>query len=73
MEEVGRYADMDPADLLPENRHLLEVDFGKLGKGAAVDGNFWAVEMGAAVATAAHVMRSLLTTQIRRSRYYQGP
>lgn len=37
MEEFKRYAEVDPANLRPENRHLLEADFEALGKGATVD------------------------------------
>lgn len=69
MEEVGRYADVDPADILPENRHLLKIDFGALRRGAAVDRKFWAAKMDA-VTAAAHVARG--STQTLRSRYCQG-
>ena len=57
MEEVKRYAEVDPANLRPENRHLLEADFEALGKGATVDKKIWAAEMEAAVAAASHVKR----------------
>lgn len=72
MEEVEQYADVDPADLLEENRHLLETDFGVLGKGAAVDRKFWVAEMDAAIAPAAHVARGRGSTQTLHSRFCQG-
>ena len=71
MDEVERHAEVDPADLLPENRHLLEVDFGALGEGAAIDRRFWVAEMDAAVAAASHVARG--STQSLLSRYNHGP
>ena len=57
MEDVERFADVDPADLLPENRLLLETNFGALGKGEAVDRKFWVAEMDATVAAVPHVTR----------------
>ena len=71
MDEVERYAEIDPADLLPENKHLLEADFEALGEGAAVDRKFWVAEMDAVVSAASHVARG--STQAIRSRYSQGP
>ena len=71
MKDVGRFAEVDPADLLPENRRLLDVDFEALGKGAAVDRKYWVAEMDAAVAAASHAVRG--STQTLRSRFCQGP
>ena len=71
MEEVERHAEVDPEDLLPENRKLLDTDFAALGGGAAVDRAYWVAEMNAAVAAAAHVQRG--STQTLRSRYCSGP
>ena len=71
MEDVGRFAEVDPDDLLPENRRLLDVDFEALGKRAAVDRKFWVAEMDVAVAAASHAMRG--STQTLRSRFFQGP
>ena len=71
MEDIERYAELDPADLLPENRDLLNVDFEALGNGRAADRRYWAAEMESAVAAAKHVARG--STQTLRSRYCSGP
>ena len=71
MNEIESYAGTDPEDLLPENRHLLDVDFEALGEGATLDRSLWLAEMKTATAAAAHVSRG--TTQALRSRYCTGP
>ena len=58
---------MDPADLLPEDKALLEVDFDQLGTGAAQEKRYWVTEMESAVAAADHVKQG--STQTLRSRY----
>ena len=70
MDSVERLAATDPADLLPDDRRLLSVDFDALGRGAATARRFWVAEMESAVAAAQHVSRG--STQTLRSRYQQG-
>ena len=57
MDEVAKYAETDPQDLLSENRHLLEIDFAALGKGPTVDKQFWVTEMASAMAAADHIKK----------------
>jgi hypothetical protein len=44
---------VDPADLLPCHRTLLQVDFERLGEGSAVDRKLWLTKMHSAIAAAA--------------------
>ena len=55
MNNVEDLAAVDPEDLLPENRNLLEIDFDALGKGSIQDKQFWVSEMESAVAAADHI------------------
>ena len=71
MAEVEELANRDPEDLLPEDRHWLDVDFSALGDGSAKDRCLWAAELDSALAAAKHVARG--STQTLRSRYGQGP
>lgn len=43
---------IDPADLLPQHRSLLEKDFGKLGEGATVERKLWLQQMRSAISAA---------------------
>jgi hypothetical protein len=43
---------VDPSELLPEHRKLLERDFLSLGEGSLVDGQYWLAQMHTAVAAA---------------------
>ena len=71
MSRVEEYASTDPADLLPEDRALLEVDFSLLGTGAAREKQYWVAEMASAVAAADHVKQG--SVQTLRSRYSLVP
>ena len=71
MDEVEELANRDPEDLLPEDRHWMDVDFSALGDGSAKDRCLWAAELDSALAAAKHVARG--STQTLRSRYGQGP
>jgi hypothetical protein len=44
---------VDPANLLPCHRGLLQVDFERLGEGSAVDRKLWLTKMHSAIAAAA--------------------
>ena len=55
---------VDPADLLPRHRHLLERDFRKLGEGATVDRKLWLQQMRSAISAA----DSVITENSNRSR-----
>lgn len=70
MKDVEKCAGTDPEDLLPENRTLLDVDFGVLGEGEVMDRKLCVAEMETTTAAAAHVAR--VTTQALRSRYCIG-
>jgi hypothetical protein len=41
---------VDPADLLPCHRSLLQVDFQRLGKGSGIDRKLWLTKMHSAIA-----------------------
>ena len=71
MSRVEDFAAVDPADLLPEDKALLEVDFDQLGDGTAREKQFWVAEMASAVAAADHVKQG--STQTLRSRYALAP
>ena len=71
MDEVEALTNHDPADLLPEDRHWMDVDFSEIGQGQAMDRCLWAAEVDSAVAAANHVAR--VSTQTLRSRYGRGP
>ena len=43
---------IDPSDLLPQHRSLLEKDFGKLGEGATVERKLWLQQMRSAISAA---------------------
>ena len=45
----------NPDDLLPCHKHLLEVDFGKLGEGSPVDRQYWIITMEAALTSAERI------------------
>jgi hypothetical protein len=36
---------VDPADLLPRHRSLLQVDFQRLGEGSGIDRKLWLTKM----------------------------
>jgi hypothetical protein len=42
---------VDPADLLPCHRSLLQVDFRRLGEGSGIDRKLWLTKMHSAIAT----------------------
>ena len=67
MDQVEDYATVDPDDLLPENRALLEIDFDALGKGSTQDKQFWVAEMDSAISAAEHIKQG--TRQALRTRY----
>ena len=67
MDQVEDYAEVDPEDLLPENRALLEIDFDALGKGSTQDKQFWVAEMESAISAAEHINQG--TRQALRTRY----
>jgi hypothetical protein len=56
---------VDPADLLPQHRHLLEKDFHKLGEGATIDRKLWLQQMRSAISAA----DSVLTESSARPRH----
>ena len=66
-ESVKAGKEVDPEDLLPENRSLLEIDFDALGKGSSQDKQFWVAEMESAVSAAEHIKQG--TRQALRTRY----
>ena len=66
-DNVERYAMTDPEDLLPENRHLLDIDFEALGEASSIEKQFWVAEMETAVAASDHIKQG--TVQALRSRY----
>ena len=70
MDNVEHYAMTDPEDLLPENRHLLDIDFEALGEASSIEKQFWVAEMETAVAASDHVKQG--TVQALRSRYGSG-
>ena len=55
--EIERYAKVDPGNLFPENGHLMEVDFGTLGKRVGFDIKYWAAEMELAITAAEYVQQ----------------
>ena len=67
MDQVEDYAAVDPDDLLPENRALLEIDFDALGKSSTQDKQFWVAEMDSAISAAEHIKQG--TRQALRTRY----
>ena len=62
---------VDPMDLLPEHRSLLDVDFDKLADSPAEDKQLWLAEMDSAIAGANDVVRGL--RQALHSCYATGP
>jgi len=57
MEEIeNMITDVDPTDLLPEHRRLLNVDYEKLGEGRAEHRQSWLMEMESAVSAANHII-----------------
>ena len=70
MKRCEEYIKLEPLDLLPEHRDLLKMDFVELGEGPAIDRQFWAADMEAAVAAADHVRRG--HAQALRTRYESG-
>ncbi len=50
MEDVKTLLLTEPSKLLPQHRHLLEVDFEKLGAGSSIDRQYWLANLKSAVA-----------------------
>jgi len=46
---VGQLLFTDPSLLLPQHRHLLELDFEKLGAGPTADHQYWLANLESAV------------------------
>lgn len=49
MDQVGRLLFTDPTLLLPQHRHLLELDFEKLGAGSTTNRQYWLANLESAV------------------------
>ena len=71
MDNVEDMIHIDPMELLPEHRGLLDIDFEKLAKGAMEDRQYWLAKMESAVSAADHVRKG--SRQALRSRYCTGP
>lgn len=71
VERVDALLMMDPHELLPEHRVLLEMDFEKVGSGSVVDLQLWEAEMNAAVGAVEHIRRR--SQHALRTRYCVGP
>jgi hypothetical protein len=52
MEDVRDMMLVDPSDLLPCHRHLLQQDYVRLGEGTTVDRQYWLAQMNSAVSAA---------------------
>ncbi len=62
---------IDPADLLVEDRQLLDADFDQLTLGPTLDKLEWLAEMNSAWGAADHVSKG--SCHALRSRYCSGP
>ena len=67
MKKCEEYIMLEPLDLLPEHRDLLQLDFVELGEGPAIDRQYWVADMEAAVEAADHVRQG--RAQALRTRY----
>jgi hypothetical protein len=54
MEDVLERLSTSPGDLLPQHRHLLEVNFSRLGEGTTIDRQYWMASLDSAVKAAAN-------------------
>ena len=59
---------VDPNDLLPRHKHLLQTDFRKLGEGATVDRKLWLQRMRSAISAA----DSVITEASGRTQHSSG-
>ena len=58
MEEVLDRLLTSEEELLPQHRHLVDLDFGRLGEGTTVDRQYWLANLDSAVKAAAHRSRT---------------
>ncbi len=49
MENVGRLLFTDPNTLLPQHRHLLDLDFKNLGASSSTDRQYWLANVESAI------------------------
>lgn len=54
MTQVLEKLSTSPDDLLPQHRHLVEVDFAHLGKGTTLDWQYWLATLESAIQAASH-------------------
>ena len=72
MEEINNMiTDVDPTDLLPEHRRLLNVDYEKMGEGKAEHRHIWLAAMEYVVSAANYIIQG--ARQALRPRYCTGP